>query len=39
MEFTISGNYEIAIIDRFGNYLAYEFSIATNQEVSAWKEN
>ncbi len=35
MEFTISGNYEIAIIDRFGNYLAYEFSIAANQEVSA----
>ena len=34
-EFTISGNYEVAIIDRFGNCLAYEFSIATNQEVSA----
>lgn len=35
MEFTTSGYYEIAIIDRFGNCLAYEFSIDTNQEVSA----
>lgn len=35
MEFTATGDYEIAIIDRFGNYISYEFSIDSNKEVAA----